>query len=210
LFLTLRPFAASLLVVFGVVLTGGRPAMALPVVLIDDDFANGFSNQFFSAPDTFTTSVETYTVNSSGGTGAVRLNDNGVEYVYANRTTGDIFMTFDSVLGNLYEVDFDTLAVGSQPVTHTLTASAVDGVGLGGTALGNSGAIGADSSGNFTFTAASTATTIRMLGTLGSGNNSSADIFLTRLIITTPEPSTALLLGGALLGLAVRGRRRKA
>lgn len=148
-----------------------------------------------------------YTVNA-GSVFPMSGTPGSVIFFGAQTTDSDMFFAFSTEVGREYSVSFDVGQFGDT-TTHTIGVSAIDGVGLGGSLLGSSGAIGINSSGTFDFTATGTAATLRMLGTLGS-NNANADIAFRNLKVTTvPEPGAGLMFGAALLGLVTCSRRRR-
>ncbi len=195
----------------------GGIAHALPIMVINDQYTNtnpsvgtsiGSSNTFTSTAITGGDII--YTVNA--GNIAVGFTPFPI-FFGGNETSGSMFMSLNTIIGNLYEVDFDILQVG-RVTTHSIDVSAFDGVGVGGAVLGSSGNVGINTAGNFTFSAASIETTIQMLGVLGTPNSSS-DLGFDNFQVSTvavPEPASIALLGMGLcvMGIsAVRRRREK-
>lgn len=192
----------------------GGIAHALPVLVIDDQYTNTNPSvgTSISSSNTFTSTAITggdiiYTVN----TGSVAVGFAPLPIFFGGpETVGSMFMSFDTIIGNLYEVDFDILQIGNSS-THSINVSAFDGVGIGGAVLGNSGNVGINSTGNFTFSAASIKTTIQMLGVLGTPNSSS-DIGFDNFQVSTvavPEPASFALLGMGLCVMGISAVRRR-
>lgn len=192
----------------------GGIAHALPIVVIDDQYThtNPSVGTSISSPNTFTSTANTggdiiYTVNA--GSVAVGYAPYLI-FFGATETSGSMYMSFDTIIGNPYEVDFVTRQVGDA-TTHSINVSAFDGAGVGGAALGSSGNVGINSAGNFTFSAASMETTIQMLGVLGTPNISS-DIGFDNFQVSTvavPEPASIALLGMGLCVMGISAVRRR-
>ncbi|WP_287732588.1 PEP-CTERM sorting domain-containing protein [Microcystis sp. M090S1] len=177
-------------------------AQALPVVVLQDSYGNTIPSTGTNLipPNTFTSVADvggttTYTVNT--GNVAVGFFPNIVLFG-GSATSGSFSTVLNTIAGNPYEVDFTTLLLGD-PNTHAIQVNAFNGNGVGGTLLGNSSPVGINSSGNFTFTATSSQSTIEILGILGTPNDS-ADIAFDNLKVSTvavpvPESEPLAMLG---------------
>ena len=177
-------------------------AQALPVVVLQDSYTTTIpstgtglnpTNTFTSVADVGGTT--TYTVN----TGNVFVGfAPSIIFFGPPSTSGSFFTVLNTIAGNPYEVDFTTAQVGIT-TTHAVQVNAFNGNGVGGTLLGNSSQVGINSSGNFTFTATSSQSTIEILGILGN-NNANADIAFDNLKVSTvavpvPESEPLVMLG---------------
>lgn len=116
----------------------------------------------------------------------------------------DMYTTIRSTPGHRYTVKFDAIQWG-YPGGHKVNGSAIDGAGVGGTPLGNSGDVEINTSGEFTFTALSKTTTIRLRGIKGYQNDKS-DIGIEHLLVIdldggTPAPDPAPTLGSVPEGM---------
>ena len=178
-------------------------AQALPLVVLQDSYTNTIPSSpgaGVNPPNTFTSVADvggttTYTVNT--GTVAVGFFPSIILFG-ASDTSGSFFTVLNTIAGNPYEVDFTTAQRG-EATTHAIKVSAFNGNGVGGTLLGNSSPVGINSSGNFTFTATSSQSTIEILGILGTPNVSS-DIAFDNLKVSTvavpvPESEPLAMLG---------------
>lgn len=178
-------------------------AQALPVVVLQDAYTNTIPSSpgaGVNPPNTFTSVADvggttTYTVNT--GTVSVGFFSSIILFG-GSATSGSFFTVLNTIAGNLYEVDFTTAQRG-QVTTHALKVNAFNGNGVGGTLLGNSGTVGINSSGNFTFTATSSQSTLEVLG-IFRDNNTFADIAFDNLKVSTvavpvPESEPLAMLG---------------
>ncbi|MCZ8223501.1 MAG: PEP-CTERM sorting domain-containing protein [Microcystis sp. LE19-84.1B] len=177
-------------------------AQALPLVVLQDSYTttNPSTGTGVNPPNTFTSVADvggtiTYTVNQ----GQISVGFTPSIILFGGSTTsGSFFTVLNTIAGNPYEVDFTTVQ-GGVSSTHALKVNAFNGNGVGGTLLGNSGPVGINSSGNFTFTATSGQSTLEVLGILGTPNVSS-DIAFDNLKVSTvavpvPESEPLAMLG---------------
>lgn len=178
-------------------------AQALPLVVLQDSYTNTIPSApgaGVSTPNTFTSVADvggttTYTVNQ--GVSFVGFSPSIILFG-ALENSGSFFTVLNTIAGNPYEVDFTTAQVGAT-TTHAIKVNAFNGNGVGGALLGNSSAVGINSSGNFTFTATSNQSTIQVLGILGTPNGE-ADIAFDNLKVSTvavpvPESEPLAMLG---------------